>query len=134
MIENVSRDPGTTNSDDAGSGPTPGPVEPRVGPLPVSGGWADVRTLITHGVRRRVLVALAHRRSSDPELKAGADAEVILAMVLAWAKVGPAGEELELTVAGVDALDTRDADAIFDRCVAAYRYGTRPLDPKADAS
>lgn len=106
-------------------------VDPHVGPLPVSGAWADVRTEITYGTRRGVQIALAHRRDSDATISTLWEAELLVAMVAAWSCRDAAGEVLPITIEGVDKLDARDCDVLVERAAAAYRAGVAPLDPKA---
>lgn len=100
-----------------------------------SGAWADVATSITYGIRRRVQLARVHAtQRADAELRLQADAETIAAMVLTWSLVDAAGAARPVTVASVDAMDARDADALFIRCAELYVAGTADLSPKVEAS
>lgn len=92
-----------------------------------SGGWAVVSERVLYGQRRRVRVAIAHGKSDDPELASAADAEVVVAMTVAWS-LAP-----EVNLTAIDQATATDIDVLYAACVRAYAAGT-VLESKAEGS
>lgn len=102
--------------------------------LELDGGrFAELRTFITFGLRRAVQAALDRRRNGTLEERLRAAAEIIVAMVVDWNLVGPTGEIAAITLEGVDSIDSRLADAVFERATALFIEGTA-VSPKLPAS
>jgi hypothetical protein len=101
-----------------------------------SGGWADVETRITFGMRRAIQAAMTRwsRRADDPEAGLRAPGEVIVAVTRAWSLVDDSGRSIPIDLDGVDTIDAADADALFERAVELFAAGTAPADPKVEPS